>query len=152
MRSAPDAQTRAATVAWACDKVGRLRAPDTRSDARDAGRCWSSLRRWDDVGVEVELRYVEGCPHMPTLRERLAVALSAAGYDDLRVRLRLIETIDDAALLGFPGSPTVMVDGCDPFADGAGRVGLACRLYRTPDGLAGSPTLQQLIVALESRR
>jgi len=36
------------------------------------------------------------------------------------------------------------VDGVDAFADGIAGVGLACRVYATPDGSAGSPTLDQL--------
>lgn len=89
---------------------------------------------------------------MPTLRARLTAALNAAGYDDVLVRLRLIETIDDAERFGFTGSPTVIVEGSDLFADAVGPAGLTCRLYRTPNGLSGSPTVQQLMVALESRR
>ena len=46
------------------------------------------------------------------------------------------------------GSPTVLVDGVDPFGDDAGAVGLSCRLYRTDAGLVGAPTVDQLVSAL----
>lgn len=44
----------------------------------------------------------------------------------------------------FRGSPTVLVDGRDPFADGGEAFGLACRVYPTEEGPAGSPTVAQL--------
>ena len=42
----------------------------------------------------------------------------------------------------------MLVDGRDPFADPDAPVGLACRLYRTEEGLAGSPTVEQLLAVL----
>lgn len=89
---------------------------------------------------------------MAVARERLVVALDAAGWDGVRVRLRVIESIDDAALFAFGGSPTIMVEGSDLFAGNGRSVGLTCRLYQTPHGLAGSPTVQQLIAALQGIR
>jgi hypothetical protein len=51
--------------------------------------------------------------------------------------------------VGFRGSPTVLVDGRDPFLDRDSPVGrLACRVDRTEDGLAGAPTVDQLVAAL----
>jgi hypothetical protein len=41
------------------------------------------------------------------------------------------------------GSPTVLVDGVDPFG-GAGP-SLACRLYRSGDEVEGAPPLDSLI-------
>lgn len=46
--------------------------------------------------------------------------------------------------LGFSGSPTILVDGQDPFADQDAPIGLACRLYATEEGLQGAPTIAQL--------
>lgn len=46
--------------------------------------------------------------------------------------------------VGFHGSPSVLVDGVDRFSDPAAPVGLSCRIYQTPDGPAGSPTIEQL--------
>jgi hypothetical protein len=57
--------------------------------------------------------------------------------------LERVETAEDAERLRFIGSPTILVDGRDPFAGVAAPFGLTCRVYRTPEGLAGSPTLDQ---------
>jgi hypothetical protein len=62
------------------------------------------------------------------------------------------ETPEAASRIGFRGSPTVLVDGHDPFVTGDEPTGLACRLYTTPEGLRGSPTREQLRDALSSRR
>jgi len=40
------------------------------------------------------------------------------------------------------------VDGEDAFADADTAVGLSCRVYRTPDGAAGAPTVEQLQAVL----
>ncbi|MFJ8579508.1 hypothetical protein [Micromonospora sp. NPDC093277] len=54
-----------------------------------------------------------------------------------------------AEQLGFVGSPTVMIDGSDPFADPALSPGLACRLYHGDTGLTGTPPIQHVRRALQ---
>lgn len=44
----------------------------------------------------------------------------------------------------------VLVDGRDPVACGDERFGLACRVYETPDGPAGSPTIEQLEAVIDA--
>lgn len=98
--------------------------------------------------MRVELLYFDGCPNWTVADERLAQALSAMGRDDITVARRAVETAEEAEEVGFTGSPTVRVNGTDPFATGDQQVGLACRVYVTPDGLAGSPTVEQFIEVL----
>jgi hypothetical protein len=99
--------------------------------------------------VNVDLLYFDGCPNWHVAHERVTEALRRAGRRDQRVNLVRVSTDDDARALQFPGSPTVRVDGRDLFP-GDGGVGLACRVYSTPDGLAGSPTVGQLVDAMAS--
>lgn len=98
--------------------------------------------------MKVELLYFDGCPNWTVADERLAKALQVVGRDDVTVTRRRVETADEAAAVSFTGSPTVLVDGRDPFATGDEQVGLACRVYSTPQGLGGSPTLEQFVEAL----
>ena len=63
---------------------------------------------------------------------------------DLSITRRQVTTPQDAVELGFRGSPTVLVDGRDVFARGDEPFGLSCRIYQTPGGSAGAPTLDQL--------
>jgi len=67
------------------------------------------------------------------------------------VTRHLVETLEEAERVGFHGSPSILVDGVDVFADPEAGVGLSCRVYRTPDGLAGAPTVEQLRAALAVR-
>lgn len=93
----------------------------------------------------VTLLHVDDCPNWAAT-ERLLVELGAElGFD---VETRRIATAEEAEASGFRGSPTVLVDGADPFTDDRSPVGLACRLYATPEGLRGSPTLGMLRTAL----
>lgn len=97
--------------------------------------------------MRVTLQYFDGCPnwreaasHLETLRDE--------GLDVV-VDRQLIETPEAAKRLRFRGSPTVLIDGVDPFADPDAPIGLSCRVYATGSGYAGSPTLDQLRTALQ---
>ena len=98
--------------------------------------------------MRVELFYFDGCPNWKVADERLREAMRTVGRDDITVRRRKVETPAHAEAVRFAGSPTIRINGEDPFATGDERVGLACRLYRTPEGLGGSPTVGQFVEAL----
>ena len=101
--------------------------------------------------MEVRLRYFEGCPHWQILHDRFREALRTEGMASVEPILERVETSEDADRLHFIGSPTILVDGRDPFAEGTeASFGLTCRVYQTPEGLAGSPTLEQLRTALRA--
>ena len=95
--------------------------------------------------MKVEVLYFEGCPHWQTAFDRLATLLRELGFE---LRHRCVSTPAEAERLGFTGSPTIKVDGVDPFAASTMRVGFACRFYHTPEGPAGVPTTQQLREAI----
>lgn len=96
--------------------------------------------------TRITLQYFDGCPNWETTDQALA-ALLAEGRD-ATVERELIASYDQAVQRGFPGSPTVLVDGVDPFAEGGPQAGLACRVYQTEIGPAGSPSTDQLRQAL----
>jgi hypothetical protein len=57
-----------------------------------------------------------------------------------------------AASGGFPGSPTIRVEGEDLFpAPEREDWRLGCRVYATPDGLRGSPSAEMLREALKTK-
>ncbi len=95
--------------------------------------------------MKLELLYFDGCPNWKVADERLQHLAAARG---LTVEHRLITTPEEAEASQFRGSPTVLVDGSDPFATDDEPVGLSCRIYQTPEGPAGSPTIQQIEAAL----
>lgn len=97
--------------------------------------------------MHVRLLYVADCPNWQEAADRLRAALAAAGHDVEPEHVE-VRTPEDAERLSFRGSPTVLVDGVDPFADASAPVGLCCRVFRTPEGLRGSPTVEQLVAVL----
>lgn len=95
--------------------------------------------------MDVTLLYFDDCPNWRTT-DRILTDLSAElGFEITR---RLVTTPGEAEELGFRGSPTVLIDGEDPFADPDSPTGLSCRIYHTPEGMAGSPTAAMLRRAL----
>ncbi len=99
--------------------------------------------------VKVELLWFSGCPNWRDTDARLRQAMAEV---DVSTEVLLVEvaTPEDAERLRFRGSPTVLVDGADPFADEADPVGLSCRVFRTPHGLHGAPTVEMLVSALRA--
>ena len=98
--------------------------------------------------MDVRLLYFDGCPNWTVAEEALRSALVMVGRGDETIRRVLVETPEEAERLGFIGSPTILVDGHDPFATGSEPPALACRVFTTPDGRAGSPTVEQLVEVL----
>lgn len=105
-------------------------------------------RRRTMTVMTISLLYFAGCPNWHVADERLRTALVAVGRPDDAVEHVLVSTPEEAEAAQFRGSPTVLVDGRDPFSDPDAPVGLACRLYRTDEGLTGSPTVEQLLAVL----
>jgi len=89
----------------------------------------------------VTLLYFDGCPNWQIADQRLRDLQSEL---DFTLEYRKVETPEEAERTGFRGSPTLLVEGRDPFANGDEPTGLACRVYETPDGTQGSPTVDQL--------
>ena len=96
----------------------------------------------------VTLRYLDGCPNAGVARTRLAEALRRVGIDPAAITMEEVSTPEDAERLGFHGSPTILIDGRDRFADEDGPAGLSCRIYQTETGPQGSPSVAQLEQAL----
>ncbi|WP_406055666.1 DsbA family protein [Streptomyces sp. NBC_01077] len=94
--------------------------------------------------MDITVLVVPDCPNEKLVIERLRQALADVGLRDAVVSARVLTAQAEAERYGFTGSPTVLVDGRDPFADADRPPGLACRVYRTPEGLAGAPGVDQL--------
>ena len=101
--------------------------------------------------MRATLVYFDGCPNWRTADAALREAQRLTGVD-VAIEYRRIETEQEAQNAGFRGSPTLLIDEHDPFSEPDAPVGLSCRLYRTPTGLAGIPTVDQLVKALSGRQ
>ncbi|MEU4291746.1 alkylmercury lyase family protein [Kribbella sp. NPDC026596] len=94
--------------------------------------------------MRLEVLHLPDCPNLSPLLERLALVT------DLPVATRVIESDADAARFGMAGSPTLLIDGVDPFGEpGECECGLSCRLYRDDEGrIVPAPSVEQLRAAL----
>ena len=101
--------------------------------------------------MELTVLAVPGCPNVSLLERRLAEAL--AGGPPVTVRRRVIADAAEAARWRMRGSPTLLVNGHDPFAEAGMTPAVACRMYRAENGgLDGSPSVAALRQALEQAR
>lgn len=99
------------------------------------------------MGMELTVLAVPDCPNAPLLEQRLAEVV--AGRPGITVRRVEIAGADAASAYGMTGSPTLLVNGSDPFAQPGARPALACRLYRDDDGRpARAPSVAALRQAL----
>ncbi|MFJ5117394.1 alkylmercury lyase [Kitasatospora sp. NPDC088548] len=93
--------------------------------------------------MRVEMLLVPDCPNGPVLKERLALAL--AGRSDVEVAEHVVEDQAEAERRGMHGSPTLLVDGRDPFAAPGTAASVSCRLHRGADGrIGGAPSVEEL--------
>jgi hypothetical protein len=97
--------------------------------------------------VRIEILYVTGCPNLAVARARVEEALEDSGLSALVEEVEIV-TQADAERFGMHGSPTILMDGHDPFRL-TGEPSLACRLYRTAGAVDGAPTVAELVEVLE---
>jgi hypothetical protein len=98
--------------------------------------------------MQIELLLVPDCPHQAAAAELVATALADTGVK-ATVTHTIVASEDQARERGFIGSPTILLNGSDPFASPEAPVALACRLYSTPEGLRAVPPLRDLRQALK---
>lgn len=94
---------------------------------------------------KVQLLYFEDCPNWRATADALASLMSETAFE---LELLEVKTDEEAEAFAFRGSPTVLIDGIDPFGSSGSPIGLSCRLYVGPRGLIGAPTTEQLREAL----
>ena len=88
----------------------------------------------------LEVLHVPDCPNLLAMLDRLREA------SDIPVVTRVVRTEAEAVQWGMAGSPTLLVDGHDPFAqDQRCECGVACRLYRDETGrTTPAPSVEQI--------
>ena len=102
--------------------------------------------------LDVELLVVPVCPHADAADELLRTALDAAGLRGTAVRVSVINFEHEAEERGFVGSPTILINGLDPFAEPGRPAAVACRVYTGMAGPSGLPPADELQRALTDRR
>lgn len=100
--------------------------------------------------MKIEILHVPDCPNLNLLEERLQQALDQPGPE---INHREVSDPDTAAAVGMTGSPTLLIDGVDPFAGAGLEPSLSCRLYPHADGhIEGAPSVDAIHQALATTR
>jgi hypothetical protein len=102
--------------------------------------------------VDVQLLVVADCPNESGARSVLRLAFAAVGLTAQVVRRTVIASHEQAQELGFVGSPTILINGVDPFGVPGQSPAMACRVYATPAGRSGVPPLAGIVTALGAAR
>jgi hypothetical protein len=100
--------------------------------------------------MQIELLYFDGCPSWQVGLKNLKAALEAEGIET-EIRLVKVTGDEDAARLTFLGSPSFQVNGVDWWPETRQRYDLSSRVYLTPQGMKGAPTVEMLREKLRAK-
>lgn len=89
--------------------------------------------------MKIDVLHVPDCPNLAPLLDHLRMVT------DLRVTTREVGSAAEAEEFGMAGSPTLLINGVDPFAAPGQCAVVSCRLYRDEDGrIVPAPSVEQL--------
>lgn len=99
--------------------------------------------------MKIELLYFDGCPSWQTALKNLTQVLREEGITET-INVREIENDEQARHEKFLGSPSIRIDGHDLWFEQREYFSLSCRVYATPEGLKGFPTVEMLRAKIRS--
>jgi len=93
--------------------------------------------------MKIDLLYFDGCPSWQQGLENLKKALAEEG---IQATINLIKLEDNAQAerFKFLGSPSFRINGKDLWHEERLDYALSCRVYMTPEGMRGAPTVDML--------
>jgi hypothetical protein len=98
--------------------------------------------------MKLEILQVPDCPNVSVLEGRIRQAIDGEPID-VQIVHRVVDTAAGAVAAGMTGSPTLLVEGTDPFAVPGQVPSVSCRLYRSESGaVSGAPSVAALRAAL----
>ncbi len=101
--------------------------------------------------MEIELFYFDGCPSWEKALENLKQALQLEGIS-ADIHIICVKDNAEAESYKFLGSPSFRVDGVDWWPEERKRYNLSCRVYATPEGMRGAPTIEMFRQQLHLHR
>ena len=93
--------------------------------------------------MKVELLYFDECASWENGLKNLETELQKEGLG-ASVRLIKIKNDEAAARLRFLGSPSFRVNDEELWPEERGLFALSCRIYSTPEGMKGWPSVEML--------
>ena len=101
--------------------------------------------------MRIDLLHINDCPSWQQGLKNLEAALQAEGLN-AEINVILVEDDEQADHLKFLGSPSFRADGMDWWPEERNTYNLSCRVYSTPLGLKGAPTVEMLREQIRARR
>ena len=93
--------------------------------------------------MEIELLYFDGCPSWQSALANLKIALVEENTN-AKIHLIKIESPEQANMQRFLGSPSIRVGSADLWPEQRDDYFMGCRVYPTPEGLRGYPTIEMI--------
>jgi hypothetical protein len=93
--------------------------------------------------MKIQLLYFDGCPSWECGLKNLEVALLEENFS-ASIEMVKVADDDEAVQLKFLGSPHFRVNGHDLWPENRETYSLSCRVYPTPEGFKGFPTVAML--------
>ncbi len=100
------------------------------------------------MNEQIELLVVPDCPNAATAAQLISAAVLDTGAK-ATIAHTIIASKSQAQQRSFTRSPTILLNGTDPFTQPGAPIALACRLYPTPAGPRGVPDLAELRQAIQ---
>jgi hypothetical protein len=97
--------------------------------------------------MKIQFLYFEDCPNSTPAYENLSLALQELKWTPEIERV-VIEDDLYAEHYTFQGSPSIKLNGVDLWEETLSEYHMGYRVYQTPTGLAGSPTVEMLVERL----
>jgi len=101
--------------------------------------------------MKIELLYFDGCPSWQTGLENLKTALQMEQLED-SVELVKVSSDTEATRQKFLGSPSFHINGQDLWPEERDIFALSCRIYISPEGVRGWPSVEMLREKLKAAR
>lgn len=101
--------------------------------------------------MKIDLLFFDECPSWQQGLQNLMAALEAEGLE-AEIRMAPVENNADAASLKFLGSPSFHINGEDLWPEQRAEYALSLRVYATPQGMQGAPTVEMLREKLRAVR
>jgi len=93
--------------------------------------------------MDIELLYFDGCPSWQSALENLKIAIAEEKLNT-HIRLVKIDNPEQAVKQRFLGSPSIRIGKTDLWPEECEDYFLGCRVYPTPEGLRGWPTVEMI--------
>lgn len=98
--------------------------------------------------MEITILYFDGCPSWKIALENVRQAIDFLEIP-AEITLKRIDDPEQAEKERFLGSPSIRADGIDLWPEERSDYNLSCRIYQTPDGMRGSPTIEMVCEGLQ---